>query len=66
MAKNSWYSAEEDGYIARRDRELQLRKRPYGRRKAIYQKIAREFQREFGTNRSWNGIQQRARKLVSI
>ena len=66
MAKNRWYTTEQDAYIAQRVRQLRVRQRPYGSRTAGYQRIAREFQQKFHVRHSWAGIQQRARKLMSI
>ena len=62
MAKNRWYTTEQDAYIAQRVRQLRVRQLSYGRRAAVYQRIAREFQRQFRIRHSWAGIQQRIRK----
>lgn len=61
MAKNRWYSKEEDAYIRRRLRQLRVAALPYGRRFAIYREIAREMQRRFGIRRTPKGVQQHAR-----
>ncbi len=66
MAKNRWYTQEHDAYLLRKVRQLQVARRPYGSRTAVYQRIAREFQRQFRIRHSWAGIQQRVRKLLSI
>ncbi len=64
MSKNQWYTQEQDAYLARRIRQSQVGALPYGRRKAVYQKISQEFQQKFRVKRSWIGIQQRARLLA--
>ncbi len=61
MAKNLWYASKEDTYIRRRARQLGVSELPYGRRTAAYRQIARELYQRFGTRRTWQGVQQRAR-----
>lgn len=66
MAKNRWYSKEEDAYIRRRLRQLRVAKLPYGRRSAIYRQMAREMERHFGITRTARGVQQRARIIGGV
>ena len=64
MAKNRWYNKDEDAYIMRRLQELRLLQVPYGQRLILYQKIAHEVGRRLKIKRSWQGIQQRIRRMV--
>ncbi len=64
MAKNRWYEAEEDAFLRRGAQALALTRQPYGRRGAVYQRLALEVARRFKVRRSWQGIQQRIRKLA--
>ena len=66
MAKNRWYTPEQDAYLLQRVKRWRLAQRPYGSRKATHQRIAREFYKRFGLKHSWVGVQQRVRKLLSV
>jgi hypothetical protein len=59
MSKNPWYDKKEDAFIRRRALQLELLQQPYGRRTAVYRKIASEMYLLCGVKRPWQGIQQR-------
>ena len=66
MPKNRWYGKPEDEFLMRRVRALRPCQRPYGRRSAVYRRIARELARRFGVRRPWRGVQVRICRLLAV
>jgi len=64
VAKNRWYDPREDAYLRRRAWQLGVARQPYGRRVAVYHRLARELTRRFSVARSWQGIRQRLQRLA--
>lgn len=64
MAKNRWYDGREETFLRQRVRQLDLGRQPYGSRRDVYRQVAGELAERFGVVRSWQGIQQRVRRLL--